>query len=148
MSAPGDINLPTDGVAAAAPSPDTPLVRRVLSPRWLVALAWLVFQLYLLWEPVPLQIARPAHICLALATAFLWWPLRKGESGMWRSALDWLFLAGTAAVLAYYLADFNRLYTRMENVDEVLPRDLVFGRSHSCLSSSACGAWSGGACCG
>jgi len=30
MSAPGDINLPTDGVAAAAaPSPDAPLARRV-----------------------------------------------------------------------------------------------------------------------
>jgi TRAP transporter 4TM/12TM fusion protein len=128
MSAPGDINLPTDGVAAAAaPSPDTPLARRVLSPRWLVALAWLAFQLYLLWEPVPLQIARPVHICLALATVFLWWPLRRGEGGAWRSILDWLLLAGTAAVLAYYLADFDRLYTRMENVDEVLTRDLVFG---------------------
>ncbi|HET9044403.1 MAG TPA: TRAP transporter large permease subunit, partial [Burkholderiales bacterium] len=128
MSAPGDINLPTDGVAAAAaPSPDTPLARRVLSPRWLVALAWLAFQLYLLWEPVPLQIARPVHICLAIATVFLWWPLRKGEGGAWRSILDWLLLAGTAAVLAYYLADFDRLYTRMENVDDVLARDLVFG---------------------
>ena len=53
MSAPGDINLPTDGVAAAAASsPDTPLLRRVLSARWLVALAWVAFQLYLLWEPV------------------------------------------------------------------------------------------------
>jgi len=72
MSAPGDINLPTDGVAAApAPAPDVPLLRRVLGPRWLVALAWLAFQLYLLWSPVPLQIARPTHICLALATVIL-----------------------------------------------------------------------------
>ena len=123
-----DANLPTDGVAAAAAtSSGTPLVRRILSPRWLVALAWLAFQLYLLWEPLPLQIARPAHIAFALATVFLWWPLRTGESGVWRRVLDWLLLAATAAVLVYYLADFNRLYTRMENVDDVLTRDLVFG---------------------
>ena len=123
-----DANLPTDGVAAPAAAPaGVPLVRRILSPRWLVALAWLAFQLYLLWEPLPLQIARPAHIAFALATVFLWWPLRTGESGAWRAVLDWALLAATAAVLAYYLADFNRLYTRMENVDDVLTRDLVFG---------------------
>ena len=117
-----DINLPTDGVAAAAAAPaDGPLLRRMLSPRWLVALAWLAFQLYLLWEPLPLQIARPAHICLALATVFLWWPLRAGEGAAWRAVLDWLFVAGTAAVLVYYVAAFDRLYTRMENVDDVLP---------------------------
>ena len=76
---------------------------------------------------MPLQIARPAHIAFALATVFLWWPLRTGRSGAWRAVLDWALLAGTAAVLAYYLADFDRLYTRMENVDDVLTRDLVFG---------------------
>jgi TRAP transporter 4TM/12TM fusion protein len=123
-----DANLATDGVAAApAAALEVALWRRVLAPRWLVAAAWLAFQLYLLWQPLPLQIARPVHICLALATVFLWWPLRKGEGAAWRAALDWLFLALTAGVLAYYLADFQRLHTRMENVDEVLPRDLVFG---------------------
>ncbi len=124
-----DTRLPTDGVASAAPSaaPEVALVRRLASPRWLVAAVWLAFQLYLLWEPVPLQIARPTHVCLALATVLLWWPLRRGEGADWRAALDWLLLAGTAAVLGYYLADFQRLYTRMENVDEVFPRDVAFG---------------------
>jgi TRAP transporter 4TM/12TM fusion protein len=123
-----DVNLPTDGVAAvAAPPDDRPLLRRVLGPRWLVAFAWLAFQLYLLWEPVPLQIARPVHICLALATVFLWWPLRGKEDPAWRAALDWLLLAGTAAVLVYYATSFERLYTRMENVDEVTRADLFFG---------------------
>jgi TRAP transporter 4TM/12TM fusion protein len=123
-----DVNLPTDGVVAAATaSPDVPLRRRMLSPRWLVAFAWLVFQLYLLWDPLPLQIARPAHICLALATVLLWWPLAAGRGAPWRTVVDWLLLAGTAGVLVYYVASFDRLYTRMENVDEVLPADLVFG---------------------
>lgn len=122
-----DINLPTEGVAAAAAAPEGPLLRRVLGPRWLAAFAWLAFQLYLLWEPVPLQIARPVHICLALATVFLWWPPRGKEDPAWRAALDWLLLAGTAAVLVYYVASFERLYTRMENVDDVTRADLVFG---------------------
>jgi TRAP transporter 4TM/12TM fusion protein len=103
------------------------VLARIVTPRWLVAAAWLAFQLYLLWDPVPLQIARPLHIAFALATVFLWWPLRRGESARWRSVADWLILAGTAAVLAYYLLDFQRLSTRMENVDDVLSRDLVFG---------------------
>ena len=121
-------NLATDGVSAApAVAAEAPLLRRVLSPRWLTALLWLAFQLYLLWEPVPLQVARPTHICLALATVLFWWPLNSTGSDRWRSAVDWLLLAGTAAVLGYYLADFDRLYTRMENVDDVLPRDVAFG---------------------
>lgn len=102
-------------------------VRRVASPRWLVAAGWLAFQLYLVWDPLPLQIARPLHIAFALATVFLWWPLRQGESARLRAVADWLILAATAAVLGYYLYDFQRLYERMENVDEVFPRDLVFG---------------------
>ena len=120
--------LATDGVTVApAVAAMASLPRRVLSPRWLTALAWLLFQLYLLWEPVPLQIARPVHVCLALATALFWWPLRDAGAGRWRSVLDWLLLAGTAAVLGYYVADFDRLYSRMENVDDVLPRDVAFG---------------------
>jgi TRAP transporter 4TM/12TM fusion protein len=92
---------------------------RLLSPRWLIAAAWLAFQLYILWDPLPLQIARPVHICLALATVFLW---RRS-----RSVIDWTLLAATGAVLVYYLWSWQRLYERMENVDPVLPVDLVMG---------------------
>jgi TRAP transporter 4TM/12TM fusion protein len=94
-------------------------VTRLLSPRWLVAAAWLGFQLYLLYDPLPLQISRPVHIVFALATVFLF-----------RSAhriLDGLLIAATAAVLGYYLWSWQRLYERMENVDPVLPVDLVMG---------------------
>jgi len=94
-------------------------VRRLLSPRWLVAAAWLAFQLYLLYDPLPLQIARPLHICAALATVFLFRTRNR--------FIDWALLAATAAVLAYYLWSWQRLYERMENVDAVLPVDLVMG---------------------
>lgn len=101
------------------------LLVRLASPRWLVAFAWVAFQLYILRDPLPLQIARPVHICLALATVFLSRPI--GKEGRWRRTIDWALLIGTAAVLLYYLADWKRFYERMENVDPVLPVDLVMG---------------------
>jgi TRAP transporter 4TM/12TM fusion protein len=96
-----------------------PAIRRLLSPRWLIAAAWLGFQLYILYDPLPLQIARPVHICLALATVFLW----RGTNRF----VDWSFLSAIGAVLVYYLWSWQRLYERMENVDVVLPVDLVMG---------------------
>ncbi|HEX7054426.1 MAG TPA: TRAP transporter fused permease subunit [Burkholderiales bacterium] len=92
---------------------------RVLTPRWLIAAAWIAFQLYILWDPLPLQIARPVHICLALATVFLWHRRQP--------VLDWLLVALAGAVLVYYLADWHRFYERMEDVDPVLPIDKVMG---------------------
>jgi TRAP transporter 4TM/12TM fusion protein len=91
----------------------------MLAPRWLVAAAWLLFQLYLLYEPLPLQIARPVHICLALATVFFFRTRNR--------IVDAALLAATAAVLVYYLASWQRLYERMENVDAVLPVDIAMG---------------------
>jgi len=130
VSNPQDTNLPMDGVAAAAPAPQAALDgagRRLLRPVWWIALGWLAFQLVLLVHPVPLQIARPVHIGFALATVFLAWPLRKAGQPAWRAGVDVLLLAGVALVVGYYVGDFERLYTRMENVDEVLPRDLACG---------------------
>jgi TRAP transporter 4TM/12TM fusion protein len=95
------------------------LLARLLTPRWLVAAAWVAFQLYLLWKPLPLQVARPVHICLALATVFFW---RKSNR-----YVDWALLGATAAVLVYYLAEWRRFYERMENVDPVLPIDMLMG---------------------
>ncbi|MFN0162341.1 MAG: TRAP transporter permease, partial [Burkholderiales bacterium] len=100
-------------------------IKRLASPRYLIALSWLAFQLYLLYDPLPLQVSRPTHICLALATVFLWQPLGGGRA--WYKAIDWLLAACAFAVLAYYLNDFARLSGRMENVDEVMTRDLVMG---------------------
>ncbi len=94
-------------------------VRRLLSPRWLIAAAWLAFQLYLLYDPLPLQIARPVHICAALAIVFLFRTRNR--------YIDSALLIATAAVLVYYLWSWQRLYERMENVDAVLPVDLVMG---------------------
>jgi len=100
------------------------ILKRLAHPRWLVAAGWLAFQLYILYEPAPPMIQRPVHIAFALAAAFLFLPLGPAA---WQRAIDWLLLAATGAVLAYYLLDFQRLYERMDNVDPVLVQDLVFG---------------------
>jgi TRAP transporter 4TM/12TM fusion protein len=59
------------------------------------------------------------HICAALAIVFLFRTKNR--------VVDSLLLAATAAVLAYYLWHWQRLYERMENVDAVLPVDLAMG---------------------
>jgi TRAP transporter 4TM/12TM fusion protein len=99
-------------------------LQRLARPRWLVAAGWLAFQLYILYEPLPPIVQRPVHIAFALAATFLFLPL---GAGVWRRVVDWSLLAGTVAVIAYYLVDFQRLYERMDGIDPVLPQDLVFG---------------------
>ena len=44
-----------------------------------------------------------------------------------RAAIDTLLIAASIAVTAYYLLDFGRLTTRMENVAPVLPVDIIAG---------------------
>ena len=99
-------------------------LKRLVQPKWLVAASWSVFQLYILYEPLPPIVQRPVHIAFALAATFLFLPLGQG---IWRRVIDWSLLAGTVAVVAYYLFDFQRLYERMDGIDPVLPQDLVFG---------------------
>lgn len=99
-------------------------LQRLVRPRWLVAVGWLAFQLYILYEPLPPTAQRPVHVAFALAATFLFLPLGPG---IWRRVVDWCLVAGTIAMLGYYLADFQRLYERMDGIDEVLVQDLVFG---------------------
>ncbi|MFM8557130.1 MAG: TRAP transporter permease [Betaproteobacteria bacterium] len=97
---------------------------RLLSPRFLLALVFLLFQLYLLVEPLQQAITLPVHIGLSLLAVFAWVP---AGSQRWHRLIDGLLLAASAAVLAYYLIELPRLSDRMENVDDVLSVDLLFG---------------------
>jgi len=89
-----------------------------------LALAWLVFQMYIMFEPLHPMVARSTHVFIAIVAAFLWQPL--GERA-WQKALDWLLMLAAFATLGYYLVSQNRLIERMENVDPVLLQDMVFG---------------------
>jgi len=101
------------------------LARRLVAPRFLIALIWLVFQLYIIIEPVPVLIQRPVHIFLAILAALLWAPLKGDEA--WRRMADWGLLALALVGLAYYMLAFERLNDRMENVDAVTTADMVCG---------------------
>ena len=85
---------------------------------------WLIFQLYILLQPVEPLVERPVHLTLALALALLWLPL--GASRQAR-ILDGLLLAGVAAVGVYYLGSVERLSSHMDGVDPIYAVDLIGG---------------------
>jgi len=89
-----------------------------------LALAWLVFQMYIMFEPLHPMVARPIHVFIAIVAAFLWQPL--GERA-WQKALEWLLILASFATLGYYLVSQTRLIERMENVDPVFFQDMIFG---------------------
>lgn len=104
-------------------SGSAPILRRLVSLRFVLAIAFLGFQLFIVYQPLDVEVTRPVHIVLSLATIFLW---SSGRAST-RRVVDALLLAGTMAVLAYYLLELPRLSDRMENVDEVTWYDQVFG---------------------
>ncbi|MCK5746667.1 MAG: TRAP transporter fused permease subunit, partial [Oricola sp.] len=74
------------------------------------------------------MLQRPAHVVFALVLLFLYRPL----SADWmprsvRIAIDALLIAASLAVGAYYLGEFDRLTTRMENVSPILTIDIWAG---------------------
>ena len=40
-----------------------------------LALAWLVFHMYIMFEPLHPMVARSTHVFIAIVAAFLWQPL-------------------------------------------------------------------------
>jgi TRAP transporter 4TM/12TM fusion protein len=102
----------------------SPTLARLASPRFLLALAFLLFQLYLLYHPLQQAVTLPVHIGLSLLAVFAWVP--AGTRWVHRM-FDAVLLAASASILAYYLIEMPRLSDRMENIDDVLPIDLLFG---------------------
>jgi TRAP transporter 4TM/12TM fusion protein len=89
-----------------------------------VALVWLAFQLYIILYPLHPMIQRPVHVFLAVIATVLFQPL--AARGV-RRVLDWLMIGAALASMGYYLTASTRLVERMENVDPILPHDLLFG---------------------
>lgn len=97
---------------------------QLLRPRFVLALGFLVFQLYLLFDPLQQEISVPVHIGLSLLAVFVWIP--AGPSHRSR-AVDAVLIIAALAILAYYLIELPRLSDRMENIDDVLPIDMLMG---------------------
>ncbi|MGX1309593.1 TRAP transporter 4TM/12TM fusion protein [Amorphus suaedae] len=95
---------------------------------FLIGLAFIAFQGWILLEPQQPMFQRPIHLCFALVLLFLCRPLKaRWMPRALRIGLDGLVLAATLAVAAYYLTGFERLTTRMENVSPIFPIDIWAG---------------------
>ncbi|MEE4014910.1 TRAP transporter fused permease subunit [Roseibium sp. FZY0029] len=95
---------------------------------FVIGLAFIAFQVWLLFDPQQPLFERPVHLCAALVLLFLYKPLRAERlPKVARIAIDVLMIAGSLAVLGYYLIGYERLTTRMENVSPVFDLDILFG---------------------
>ena len=98
------------------------------SPAFFIGCAFIAFQVWILFDAQQPMLQRPAHVVFALVLLFLYRPL----SAEWmprflRIAIDALLIAASLAVGAYYLGEFDRLTTRMENVSPILTIDIWAG---------------------
>lgn len=98
------------------------------SPVFLIGLLFTAFQIWILIAPQQPLFQRPVHLCFALIIVFLskpldapWWPRTLAR------ALDLALVAATLAIGAYYIVEFDRLTTRMENVSPIFQVDLWAG---------------------
>lgn len=95
---------------------------------FVVGLALTAFQIWLLFNPQQPLFERPVHLVAALILLFLYQPLQITAFPNWLNrAIDVALIALTLAVGWYYLAGFERLTTRMENVSPIFPIDIAAG---------------------
>ena len=92
-----------------------------------VGCVFIAFQAWILDAPQQPLFERPIHLGAALILLFLYKPLGGPLPRAARVAIDLMLIAASVAVTAYYLVDFDRLTSRMENVDPVLGRDILAG---------------------
>ncbi|GGG72511.1 C4-dicarboxylate ABC transporter permease [Salipiger pallidus] len=93
-----------------------------------IGIAFVAFQVWLLFEAQQPLLERPVHLTAALVLLFLYKPLKSETLPRWLcAAIDAALILGALAVLGYYLTGFERLTTRMENVSPIFTTDIVFG---------------------
>ncbi len=96
--------------------------------RLILGLIWFAGQIYIIYYPTIPLIQRPLHLLLAMALVILWKPLDlklfQRELGPY---VDLGLLAGVAAATVYYMLSAARLTERMEGVDDIFLRDILFG---------------------
>ena len=105
-------------------------MKSLLNPASLVALAWASFQIYMVYgPPLDLIVAVPIHVMFGVVLTFITHPIRKDSTGSFSlaRASDYLMAAGAAAIALYYLANAERLVSRIAMVDLLEPADFVVG---------------------
>ena len=102
--------------------------KAALSPTFLIGIAFILFQVWILFEPQQPLFERPIHLCAALILLFLCKPLSIPSMPVWISrSIDAALVLATLLVASYYLTGFERLTTRMENVSPIFPVDIAAG---------------------
>lgn len=85
-----------------------------------LALAWFLFQLWIVRSPLPPLVERPIHLLFAMAVLYLG-SARQGRTGTVIAAI------ALAAMAVYSFMNAARLGSRMEDVDPIYPIDIAFG---------------------
>ena len=99
-----------------------------MTAAFVVGVAMIAFQVWLLLEPQQPLFERPVHLAFGLVLLFLYKPLTAETLPRWlRVGIDAALILSTVAVLGYYLVGFERLTTRMENVSPIFGIDIFFG---------------------
>jgi TRAP transporter 4TM/12TM fusion protein len=86
---------------------------------------FLLFELYIgVIRPLPIIIANPVHLSLALIITFLVQPLAKKYGKAWLWIIDVMLIILAAIVAFYFILSEHRLTYRVMIVDKMLPIDL------------------------
>ncbi|PLW76529.1 TRAP transporter permease [Cohaesibacter celericrescens] len=95
---------------------------------FLIGVVFVAFQIWLLYEPQQPLLARPIHLSFALVLLFIYKPLKADFLPRWLTiAIDGIVLLASVGICAYYLVEYDRLTTRMENVSEIFTLDIIAG---------------------
>ncbi|CEP66491.1 TRAP C4-dicarboxylate transport system permease DctM subunit [Moorella glycerini] len=105
---------------------EKPDYKRFLALPSLIALAWTLFQLYIvIFGSLHAQVQRPIHVAFAIALVLVSKPLIKGQKGY-----KWYDVVGaviTFACVFYLMANYERITTRIPMVDPLYPLDIIVG---------------------
>lgn len=108
-----------------------PPLKTLLNPASIVAIAWTVFQIYVVYGTVmDLKIAVPIHVMFALMLTFILKPLVPQATGarrLWWRASDYALVLCAAAIAIYFLANAPRITTRIAGVDPLTAGDYIVG---------------------
>jgi TRAP transporter 4TM/12TM fusion protein len=96
----------------------------------LLALGWAAFQIYTVYgKPLDFIVAVPIHVMFGVALTFVLHPLRKDTVGTLSAsrAADYLLVVVAAAIALYYIAEAERLVSRIAAVDPLTTGDFIVG---------------------
>lgn len=104
-------------------------MRALVNPASIVAIAWSVFQIFMVYgTPLHLMVAVPIHVMFALCLTFLLMPFSRATGGASISrSLDYALVVTALAIAAYFVLNAERVTTRIATVDPLPAADFVVG---------------------